>query len=77
MHLSLIPYPFRISRDDSFVSNITCRSNKCFGQLGWPMKANANFFCKTAQQLGPDKREVCVQLEKSLGDRLCFELIPC
>ncbi|CAL9224715.1 unnamed protein product [Arabidopsis halleri] len=38
-------------------------SNKCFGQLGWPMKANANFFCKTAQQLGPDKRE-----EKDIGD---------
>jgi len=40
------------------------------------MKANADFFCKTSQQLGLNKSEVCVELDKSLGDRLYFELIP-
>ncbi|KAF8090598.1 hypothetical protein N665_0472s0027 [Sinapis alba] len=32
-------------------------SNQCIDQLGWPMKTNAGFFCKTAQELELQKSE--------------------
>ena len=34
-----------------------CRSIRCF-RLGWPMRADADFFCLTAEELRVENSEV-------------------
>jgi len=50
---------FTFLHDDS-PCILTGRSIRCF-RLGWPMRADADFFCQTAEELRLDRSEVWVE----------------